>query len=77
MFFGLCILLCYSSSVQLALLSHPRLQQLQWLEGRVARECKQTLSPLPLFPLGKLSKQADVGFSPNPSVTGTPACPDA
>lgn len=46
--FGLCILLCYTSLVQLALLAHLRLQQLQWLEGRVARVCWQALSALSL-----------------------------
>lgn len=59
------------------LLAHPRLQQQQWPEGRVAGMCWRALSPLRLFPLGQLSKQAAVGFSPNPSVTGTPTCPDA
>lgn len=39
MAFSLCILLCYPTSVQLALLVLPRLQQLQLLEGREARVC--------------------------------------
>lgn len=37
--FVLCILLCYTSSVQLPLLALPGLQQLQWLEGKVAGGC--------------------------------------
>lgn len=63
--------------MQLALLAHPGLQQLQWLDGRVARVCWQALSPLSVSPLGELSEQADAGFSPNPSVIGAATCTDA
>lgn len=35
------------------------------------------LSPVSLSPLGKLSKQADTGFPPSPSLIGAITCPDA
>lgn len=40
-------------------------------------ECASKPWVLSLFPLGKLSKQADAGFPPSPSVIGAPTWPDA
>lgn len=41
------------------------------------QECASKPRVFALFPLGKLSKQADAGFPPSPSVIGAPTCPDA